>query len=209
MTESETTSATSKLDNKTVLLGPVAAWCMLLFSILGAVASAELLWSEIELVGDPEATLVCDVNLLIGCSDSLLSWQAHLLTLPNSLFGLVAFSALATLAVLQVSKIALPKWIWAALMAGALAGLGLVVFFLVQALTNFRTVCPFCALVWAATLALFWLIWLGGLQHSRKPVLAEIGQSLLKFSWALILSSYLLVILMVALALPTELAASF
>ena len=94
-------------------------------------------------------------------------------------------------------------------MAGALAGFGLVVFFLVQALTNFRAICPFCALVWAGTLALLWLIWLSGLQHSRKPILAEVGQNLLKFSWALILSSYLLIVLMIALALPTELAASF
>lgn len=192
-----------------VLLGSVAAVFMLLFSLAGIVASAELLWSEMELLADPNTALICDVNVLIGCSDSLLSWQAHLLTLPNALFGLILFAATATIAVVQVARVALPRWMWLGLMAGTIVGVTLVGFFVAQSVGQFRVVCPFCMVVWAATLGLTVLIWLGGLQHAKSPKVAATGNTLMGLSWAIILCLYLVVVLVVAIVLRDQLALTF
>lgn len=192
-----------------VLLGSVAATFMLLFSLAGIIASAELLWSEMELLSDPNATLICDVNVLIGCSDSLLSWQAHLLTLPNALFGLILFAAIATIAVVQLARAPLPRWMWQGLIVGTIVGLALVGFFIAQSVGQFKVVCPFCMMVWAATLGLTVLTWLGGLQHAKSPKLAATGNTLMGLSWAIILCLYLVVVLVVAIVLRDQLAFTF
>lgn len=198
---SETEWSDERPSGTQILLGPLASVFLALFALLGLVASAELLWSEITLLGDSSADLMCDVNSLIGCSTSLLSWQAHLLTVPNSLIGAILFAMLLMLAILQVSKVPAPRWMWHCLQAGSLAGCLLVIWFLIQSVTGFRTLCPYCLLVWAATIAITVLVWTGRMQYSRKPALAEAGRILMKYVWVLVACVYLVVALVVAAAL--------
>lgn len=191
-------------------LGPWAALAFLAFSLLGLVSSALLLDSELTVLRTPGAELDCDVNPLIGCSSSLLSPQAHLLGLPNSAIGLAAFGALIALAFVIALGGALPRLIWGGLAAGALLGLVFVSYFVFQSVVEFRTLCPYCMLTWVAALGILPLA-LGGAAASGAfgEGLRSLGRSTVRYSWAVALLLYLLIVLVIVVALPDKIGFLF
>ncbi|MET8565124.1 vitamin K epoxide reductase family protein [Streptomyces flaveolus] len=50
----------------------------------------------------------------------------------------------------------LHRWLWLALDAGALVGVVFVHWLIGQSLYELNEVCPYCAVVWTVTIALFW-----------------------------------------------------
>ncbi|WP_350257687.1 vitamin K epoxide reductase family protein [Scrofimicrobium sp. R131] len=183
---------------------PVAI-ALLLFAVIGLGASFLLLKSELELLADPAANLGCDINPLIACSDSLMTPQAHLLGVPNSMIGMMAFSALVALAVTLAAGVRLPRWIWGGLGVGTLVAMVYVLYFLLQSLLTFRALCPYCMIVWAATIGIFTIVWAalfaGGMFGGRGVAL---GRSVLRFWPLVVLAMYLLVVLAIVLSLPDK-----
>lgn len=175
-------------------LSKVQAIALVLFSALGLFASFQLLNTELKVLGDPTAGIGCDINPLIACSDSLLSPQAHLFGTPNSVLGLVGFAALLTLSVLLLDHVQLRAWIWWGMGAGTAIGMIYVVYFVVQSMTVFEALCPYCMLIWAATIGAAVLIWSniisGGLVGQR---LITTGNALSKWWWAVVFMVYLLI----------------
>lgn len=177
-------------------LSKIQAIALVFFSLLGLLASFQLLETEIKVLNDPAAAITCDVNPLIACSNSLLSPQAHLLGPPNSVLGLVAFSVLLTLAVLLWNQVQIPTWFWWGM--GISSGIGMiyVVYFMVQSTTVFGALCPYCMLIWAATIGVAVLVWsniiAAGLVGQR---LVATGVALSRFWIAIIFMVYLLITL--------------
>ena len=66
-------------------------WLLVVCALIGLVACWELISSQIRLLRNPDAALVCDVNPLVSCGDSLNVWQGNLLGVPNSFVGAIAF----------------------------------------------------------------------------------------------------------------------
>ena len=125
-------------------------------TLVALAASAELVLSEITHLSNPGSGLGCDLNPLIGCSSSLMSWQAHLLLgIPNALVGVGLYAGLAGVFLAWWGG-RLPRWLPLLIETGLTASLALIFFFLQQSVTFFRTLCPFCLLVWGATI----LIWI-------------------------------------------------
>lgn len=210
-TENSTTGTDQgRNETKGLKLGFANSITMLVAAFLGLFASTELVLSELKILSDPGASLGCDVNPLIGCSSSLLTKQAHLLGPPNALFGIMAFAALAAFAVVLVSGGKLPVWIWWAMGVGTIVGVLYVVFFLSQSLSFFRTLCPYCMVVWAATLAVFVLVW-GNLiaQGSLGKAPKALGKVLLRYSGLVILGVYLVFVFVIIVALPDKIATLF
>ncbi len=201
---------TTQTETKPRTFGPWPGAAVFLFSLLGILASVMLLQSELDLLRNPDADLLCDVNPLVGCSSSLLTPQAHLLGIPNSAVGLLAFGALAALGVVLALDGRLPKLVWWGLVAGALGALAFVVYFVFESVTTFKALCPYCMLTWVAALAVIPLL-LGGaatsgaLGEPAKPV----GRSIVRYSWAITLVSYLLIVLVVVLTMSDKLARAF
>lgn len=185
---------------------PWSGLFIVIFSALGLYASVGLLMSELQALTDPDAHLACDLNPLIGCSSSLLSPQAHLLIMPNSALGLIAFGAMFALGAVLMFGGGLPRVIWWGFAAGSLGGLAFVVYFLYESVTHFKALCPFCMVTWAAVLGVL-PIALGGAAASgalgggARPA----GKSLLKYSWALVLILYMLVLLVVLVTMADKL----
>ena len=116
---------------------------LLIAAVLGLAAAFELILSELQVLRDPLGELACDINPLITCSTSLLSGQSRLLfDIPNSLIGIMAFTALATFAVIIISRVNLPRWVWWCMGAGTLVGVTYVAFFLHVSISVFQGLCP-------------------------------------------------------------------
>lgn len=184
---------------------PVMGAAVIVMSALGLLASFALVQAELEVLADPGAELACDLNPLIGCSTSILSPQAHIFGVPNSVSGVAAFAALFALGVILACRGRLPRLVWWGLSAGAVLGLGFVSYFLYHSAFTFHALCPFCLVVWGATLGVVPLL-LGGAAaegaFGRSVVSA--GKRALRYSWAIVLLLYLLVVLFIVVTMSDK-----
>lgn len=182
-----------------------------IIALVGLFCSVQLLGSELKLLSDPDAILVCDVNPLIACSDALLTPESHLLFgLPNSMMGIIAFSMLLAIAAVLLFRGSLPRVIRVLLVVGAFVGLIYVVYFLYLSISYFGKLCPYCMGVWAATLAFAPLalgIGAGTGAFGQKSV--KWGQAVQKYWWAIALVLYLIVVLVVVLGLGDKIGYLF
>ncbi|MFI6654284.1 vitamin K epoxide reductase family protein [Streptomyces sp. NPDC050523] len=87
----------------------------------------------------------------------------------------------------------LHRALWLALNAGALAGVVFVHWLIHQSLFGLGRICPYCAVVWAVTIALFWYVTLHNLKHGVIPVPAAGWSALalvLETHWILLTAWY-------------------
>lgn len=178
----------------------VAGWWVLLASILGVFSSANLLVDEFNVLKSPASELICDVNPLITCSDSLLSPQAHLLFgLPNSLFGVLFFAVLVGLSSVLVFGGSLPRVVWVGAAIGATLGLGYVIYFVIISLTLFKAICPFCSLIWVAVFFIFPITIIRALKATVG--FGSVKKSLIKYWWGFPVIVILLLVFIILVTL--------
>ena len=212
-------------------------------AIIGMLASIELVLSELKTLKNPHAALSCDLNPLIGCSDSLQSWQGHLLFgIPNSVIGTAVFALAAGL---------LATWIFLphtattttqadlagdgletgtetanlapetpapalgaripflALEAGLTLALGQIAFFLYYSVTEFRTLCPYCMIVSAATILLWAHLGAALLRAGWMPVPRALARFWAQQRWLITGILLVLIVLVVAVTLSDKLVYLF
>ena len=95
-----------------------ATWTYLVMLIASAVAlvvSFVLSAETLKLARNPGQKLSCDVNAVMSCSTVAESWQAEVvkfagLSFPNAFFGIAAESVFVTIAVIGLTKVAVPRW---------------------------------------------------------------------------------------------------
>lgn len=86
---------------------------------------------------------------------------------PNTIFGLAAFSALLTFGVLLASGAVFKRWIW--LVAQGMATIGVIFmhYLFFQGVFRIGAICPWCFMVWMVTIPTFWYITIYNLQQGR------------------------------------------
>lgn len=131
---------------------------ILLFSLLGLVASWQLWRTEVIHRSQPEQGLGCSINNVVDCRGAMDSAIGHLLFgIPNSIFGIVAFAVLSVVGIYLLCGGRAPKWALLVFVLGTSTGLGAVLFFLATSVFQLRSLCPYCFLTWVATIFLAWL----------------------------------------------------
>lgn len=175
---------------------------VVLGAAMGLLASLGLLETELNHLRNPDSALGCDLNSLISCGSSLMSAQAHLLTIPNSALGIAAFGALATVGVLMLLGARLSKPAAVLLGLGSVGGLTFVGFFLYQSATSFFALCPYCMVVWSATIIVSAILIpaaLTTLEGARAT-----GKTMLRYSWATIVCLHLVVFIVVLFTMTEQ-----
>jgi uncharacterized membrane protein len=141
----------------TVSAAPVSlpsAWWVLIAGVIGLVASATLTVEKIEILLNPSYVPSCNINPIVSCGSVMTTPQASVLGFPNSLIGIAAFTVVTVTGVLAVTKVPLPQWYWVALAIGTLAGAVFVHWLIFQSLYRIGALCPYCMVVWVATISL-------------------------------------------------------
>ena len=141
-------------DSLRPAVSPAGAWWILIAGVLGLIASAILTIEKIELLLNPNYVPSCNLNPIVSCGSVMTTPQASAFGFPNSLIGIAAFAVVAVTGVLAVAKVPLPRWYWVGLTVGILAGAGFVHWLIVQSLYRIGALCPYCMVVWVATISL-------------------------------------------------------
>jgi uncharacterized membrane protein len=131
-----------------------SAWWILIAGVLGLIASATLTVEKIELLLNPAYVPSCNLNPIVSCGSVMTTPQASAFGFPNSLIGIGAFAVVTVTGVLAVTKVPLPRWYWIGMTLGTLAATGFVHWLIFQSLYRIGALCPYCMVVWVATISL-------------------------------------------------------
>jgi uncharacterized membrane protein len=156
-----TTTATAKSDgpvddssSRPAPISAAGAWWIVIAGLLGLIASATLTIEKIELLLNPAYVPSCNLNPVVSCGSVMTTPQASAFGFPNSLIGIAAFAVVTVTGVLAVAKVPLPRWYWVGLTAGTVFGAVFVHWLIFQSLYRIGALCPYCMVVWVATMSL-------------------------------------------------------
>jgi len=170
---------------------------MLLTGIAGWLASFELSVDDWRLLRDPAYQPPCNISPVVSCGSVMSSPEGSLFGFPNMLLGLGTFAAVAALGVAVLSGTGLHRRLWLALDAGALAGVVFVHWLIGQSLYELNKICPYCAVVWVVTIALFWYVTLHCLEQGIVPVSRSVLVVVRDTHWMLLGAWYGVIALLV------------
>ncbi|EKF24323.1 vitamin K epoxide reductase family protein [Mycolicibacterium hassiacum DSM 44199] len=170
------------------------AFGVLIAGVIGLAASLALTIEKVELLIDPGYEPSCSWNPVLSCGSVMVTPQAAVFGFPNSLIGVVSFTLVLVTGVLAVGRVRLPRWYWAGLAVGTLAGAVFVHWLIFQSLYRIGALCPYCMVVWAVTIPLLVL----ATSIAIGPVTAQpVVRALLTWRWSVVTLWFTAVILLI------------
>jgi len=124
--------------------------------LLGLFSAARLAYEKIHLLQNPGAQLACDINPIISCGSVINTDQAGALGFPNPFLGIAGFAVVVTIGMALLAGARFKRWFWLGLLGGSTLGLFFIHWLIFQSLYRIGALCPYCMVVWAATIPIFW-----------------------------------------------------
>lgn len=170
------------------------AWLLLVTSVVGWLASGELVLEKLQKLIDPGHTTICDLNPWVSCGEVMSTWQSSLFGFPNMFIGIVAFAVTITVAMALLSGAQFGRWFWVGLQVGVTLGFVFVVWLWSQALYAIGILCPLCMIVWAVMIPMFVWTTVRNLAHGVIPAPARLVKGLADWAWVIVAVLYVAVI---------------
>lgn len=184
-----------------VAAGGAPRWYAILLivgGLAGLIASIELVLSEMQLLSNPDASLACDINPVIGCGHSLLAWQSHLLFgIPNAVLGTATFGVVLGVGMVFLAGARVARWFWRLMSAVVLAGLAFVAWFAFQSFTAIGTLCPWCMVTWSVVIPTAYATLGIAAQNGALPVPERLCRVLCREKWLFTIATFLIVIVLI------------
>lgn len=124
--------------------------------VIGLIASFALTYDKIQVLKNPSYNPPCNISPILSCGSVMKTQQASLLGVPNTIFGLMGFSALIALAIALLAGAQFKKWLWQAINIGLLGGFIFFLYLFFQGVYRINAICPYCFAVWMIMPPLFW-----------------------------------------------------
>lgn len=180
-------------------------WILTIGGIFGFLGAFILTVERLALLKDPNYMPTCSIDSVLQCSAVMTSNQAEAFGFPNPLIGIITFPIVILTGVLVLARLRLPAWYWRWMLVGTLYGIVFVGWLISQSLYEIRALCPYCMVVWAAMIPIFWRTLgytLSSGQFGEAVADSAVGRVLGRYWWAFTIASYLLVATLVASAFP-------
>lgn len=181
-------------------------WVLVVFGLVGFVASLALSIEKVLKLQDPSHVASCSLNIFLDCSAAMGSWQGSLLGFPNPFIGVAAFPVVVTSGVVLLAGARLPAWYWRSLLGGTVAALGLVVFLIYTSVAELEKLCPYCMVVWVAVIPLFWYSLVYAVQGGMLGASEKVRDVVVRHRLPLLLALYLVVTAWVVLGMAPAIA---
>nr|WP_254699373.1 vitamin K epoxide reductase family protein [Rhodococcus sp. SGAir0479] len=167
-------------------------WLLLIGGLIGLTASFVLTAEKFTLATNPAYIPTCSLNPVLNCGSVMDTPQAAVLGFPNSLLGIAGFAAITTTGAALLAGAQLKQWFWVSLQIGATLAAAFVHWLIFQSIYTIGALCPYCMVVWAVAIPIFWYItlrnlslWGTGPNGQRMADLARMFHPLPITIWAL------------------------
>lgn len=151
------------------------ALLLLVAGTIGFAAAVTLLVEKIALLEDPDYVPSCSINPILSCGSVMRTDQADAFGFPNPIIGVAGFAIVATTGAAVLAGAHMRRWYWLGLQAGTTFGVVFVHWLAFQSIYRIDALCPYCMVVWAVTIPLFWYTTLRNVAagYIRVPVALE------------------------------------
>ncbi|KGA21213.1 hypothetical protein GM51_3150 [freshwater metagenome] len=173
------------------------AWILAVGGIIGIFASIELIIQKIAVLSDPDFVPNCDINPILSCGSVISTEQASLFGFPNPVLGVIGFTIVIMFGALLFTGVEMPRLMWLGLNFGALAGMVFVIWLVSQSLYAIGALCPWCMVVWAVTIPIFWQVTTDNLASNRLSLGKGLSEIIVTLKWILIAGSYLIIMALI------------
>lgn len=156
---------------KTATLKQVYPYILLIGGIIGTLSAAILTYEKIDLLKHPAKQLACDINPVVACGSVINTHQASAFGFPNPFLGLIGFSVVATTGAVLLAGAKIKRWYWLSLQAGVTFAVLFTIWLQYQSIYVIGALCPFCMIVWAVTIPIFFYTLMYNLRekHIKTP----------------------------------------
>ena len=138
-------------------------WLLLVGGLLGLAAAFVLAVEKYALLADPAYVPTCSLNPVLSCGSVMSSPQAEVFGFPNPLLGVAGFPVVVVTGAVLLSGARLPGWFWTGLQLGVTAAVVFVHWLILSSIYRIGALCPYCMVVWAVTIPVFWYVTLRNL----------------------------------------------
>ena len=182
-------------------------WLAAVLLITGAVgwlASVTLLIERVRGLQNPGTTLSCDISPFVSCGALFDRWQASILGFPNPILGVAGFVAPIAVAVGLLAGARFGSWYWRLFTLGVFGAWLFVTWLYIQSVYVIGVLCPYCMLVWAVTIPMWWYLLAWGLKHGAVfgDRTRRVGHQLFPFAWVVVLANYAVIVLTILVQFP-------
>ncbi len=187
--------ATSE-KSKTNTLDKVLPYILIICGILGLLAAFTLTYDKIQVLKNPAYDPPCNINPIFSCGSIMKTEQASLLGVPNTIFGIMGYTALVTFGALMLSGAKFKKWVWQIAQVAAAGGLFFMGYLFFQGVFRIGAICPWCFLTWMVTIPVFLYVSLYNLRHdtfSLPPKLKPTSEWAQENHLNILISTYVIV----------------
>jgi uncharacterized membrane protein len=182
----------------TVGAGRALSWLLVVTGALGVLASLVITVDKFKLAEDPSFRPSCSISPVVSCTNVMLSDQASLFGIPNPLLGVAAYAAVVAIGFGLLAGARYHRWYWIGLNLGTLLGVVFSMWLMAQALYSIGSLCLWCSLAWAATIAMFWYVTVHNLKRGIIPAPRPLVLGVLEFHWAVPVTWYLGILALIA-----------
>ncbi|GAA4196112.1 vitamin K epoxide reductase family protein [Streptosporangium oxazolinicum] len=144
-------------------------WLLVIGGAVGLLAAFVLAVEKIALLKNPEYVPSCSINPVLSCGSIMTTPQAELFGFPNPLLGVAGFAVVVTVGAALLAGAGFGRWFWLGLQAGVTCGAVFVHWLIFQSLYVIGALCPYCMVVWAVTIPLFWYVTVRNLARGHLP----------------------------------------
>jgi len=140
----------------------------------------------------------CSFNPLISCITIMKTWQASVFGFPNPFIGIAGFAIVLTIGMAMLSGASFGRRFWQGAQVGVTFAIGFIFWLFFQSVFRIGALCPFCMVVWAATIPIFWYTTVYNLEEgnlSLPKVLSGVKCLLLEHHLFVLMSIYLVIVL--------------
>ncbi|NUU21924.1 MAG: vitamin K epoxide reductase family protein, partial [Streptomycetaceae bacterium] len=149
---------------------------------------------------DPSYSPSCSINPILSCGSVMKTPQAEVFGFPNPLMGVAGFAVVLTVGVVLLAGARPARWFMLGLQLGATFGVVFVHWLIFQSLYRIGALCPYCMVVWAVTIPVFWYTTLHNLTAGVIPVPASWRRAIegvARFHSLVLVAWYLLIVALV------------
>lgn len=117
------------------------------------------------------------------------SWQGSVFGFSNTILGVAAFMIPILLGFALLAGATFSRWFWVSYHVGLLGGVVFVTWLQYQSIYGLGTLCPWCMVVWAAMIPLWWVsVTRAGAsgQLTASPWVRRVFAALYSWAWVIV-----------------------